>query len=95
MSTHKRVITSPEVWAVIKARHHADLQVFSTFSDPNGEYGGPEHCQMRTEYGLPGADFPLMGALTMWGLEQMDDGSTKRVNEHTHYWLCVNTKDDE
>lgn len=35
MSTHKRVITSPEVWAVIKARHGKELKVFETFSDPD------------------------------------------------------------
>lgn len=52
MSDYKTVETSPEVWAVIRARH-PELVPFSTASF---------ECDMFTSYGFPGSDFPVMEA---------------------------------
>lgn len=77
-----QIETSAEVWAVIKARHHKDLTVFGTLSDPDGEYG---QCQMYTEYGFKGADVPMMAANTMW--EKHPIRRHERVDEVTEYLL--------
>jgi hypothetical protein len=45
MSNYKRRVTSPEVWAVIKARHSKDLVVFETYSSIG---------HMQTRYGFKG-----------------------------------------
>jgi hypothetical protein len=86
--SHENLPTSAEVWAVLKARHHSELQVYSSFSDPEGSMSG--RARMETEYCLPGADYPLMGARTVWDIEC---GSHKRLNEQHEYWLCVPIKD--
>jgi len=82
-----RIETSAEVWAVIKARHHADLHVFVSYSEPDGEHGS-NNAVMYTAYGLKGADFLLMTAETRWDID--DERSSKRHNERTQYWLMVN-----
>jgi hypothetical protein len=86
----KQIPTSAEVWAVIMARHHADLTVYASFSDPDGSYSGGEFCRMETAYGLKSADFPLMSARTTW---RKGEGH-KRVDEKHEYWLCAPIKED-
>lgn len=87
MSDYKKIPTSAEVWAVIRARH-TDLKVFSTYSAPDGDqFGNPDQCVMMTEYGIPGADVPLIGAETTW--EKDPECDYKRVKETHRYWLCT------
>ena len=93
MTEWKRIPTSAEVWAVIKERHHADLKVYATFSDPDGEYSGWQQGRMETVYSLTGADYPLMEARTTWDIDQ--EAKHKRLNEQHEYWLCVPIKEDE
>lgn len=91
-----KIPTSAEVWAVIKARHGNELVVFATYSAPDGDhYGNPQQGVMKTEYGLPGADYPLMGACTTWDIVPAGNVYDRRQNERTEYWLCVNMKDSE
>ena len=73
-----KIPTSPEVWAVIKARHHEELRVFSSFSSEG---------DMRTAYGFEGHDFPIMEARTTW--EADSEKSWNRLNEKHEYWLCT------
>lgn len=79
-------VTSAEVWAVIRARHH-NLRVYSSFSDPSGERGaGPSgQGRMETTYGLPGASYPLIGARTTWTIDPM--GSHARLDEKHEYFI--------
>ena len=88
---YKKIPTTPEVWAVIKARHHNDLMVFSSYSAPDGDqFGNPDEGRMMTEYGFINADLPLMGADTRWDIDR--EKPHKRLNERHEYWLCVPIK---
>lgn len=87
--------TSAEVWAVIRAKHHADLVPFSTFSDPDGTmFGGSgQNGRMETAYGFQGADFPIMEAVTTWDIDRSEP--YKRLNEKHRYWLCLPRKSED
>lgn len=94
MPDYKRIKTSAEVWAVIKARH-PELRVFSSFSDPEGSFMGGSGTvgRMETAYGFSNGDYPLMEARTTWGINH--DEPHKRMNEEHEYWLCVPIKEVE
>lgn len=88
MGEYKELPTSSKVWAVIKARHHDQLKVYSSYSAPNGDfYGNPNEGIMITEYVLIGADYPLMGAETRWDINH--ETPYERINERHKYWLCL------
>jgi hypothetical protein len=88
MCEYKKIVTTAEVWAVIRARHHEQLKVFSSFSAPEGDhYGNPNEGRMMTEYGFDGADCPLIGADTRWDIDS--EKPHKRINERHEYWLCL------
>lgn len=88
-------VTSAEVWAVIHARHGGVLKVHSTFSDPDGTFnGGPgEVGVMETTYGLPSADYPLIGARSRWRIDP--EKPHKRFNETNEYFLFVAIKETD
>jgi len=88
---YMKVATTPEVWAVIRASH-PDLQVFSTYSNPDGNDGMSSQPQMMTEYGFLHCDEPIIGALTTW---EKGEKSYDRANEKHEYWLCVPARCDE
>ena len=90
MVNWNRVPTTVEVWRAIKLAH-PDLGVFSSYSNPTGDDGLSSQPQMMTEYGLPGADAPLMGALTTWERGAQDH---ERINEQHQYWLCAPIETD-
>lgn len=79
------IATSAEVWAVLRARHSEEMDVFSTFSNPDGGV-------METTYGLKGSDWPLIGAKTTWRLEP---GHYARQDEKTEYWLFMNMENND
>jgi hypothetical protein len=91
MRDYVRIPTTPEVWAVIHASHKGRIQVYSSFSNPDGTFqGGPgERGVMETEYALGGTDFPILKARSEWDIGP--DG--KRSNETHKYWLCVAVKE--
>lgn len=93
MSEYRRVSTSAEVWAVIRARH-PDLCVFESFSDPNGAFNGGSGLtgRMETALGFRGEDYPLIAAKTTWGINP--DEPYKRMNERHEYWLCLPVRED-
>ena len=94
MKDYGRIPTSPEVWAVIRARHHADLHVFSSYSAPNGDqFGDPSKGVMFTAWGFADADYPIMEAETTWDIDA--DKPHNRLNEKHKYWLCLPKKDEE
>ncbi len=73
------------------ARHRDELKVFSSYSAPDGDqFGDPSEGVMKTEYGIDGADFPLIGAETRWRIDQ--EGRSIRHEEKYEYWLCVATE---
>jgi hypothetical protein len=82
-----------EVWAVIHASHKGRVQVFSSFSNPDGCFQGGDgtHGVMETAYCLGGTDYPIMRARSEWDITA--DG--KRFNESHKYWLCVAVKQSE
>lgn len=87
MTDYKKVPTSAEVWAVIKARH-PELKVFSSYSAPHGDrFGDPSECRMMTEYGFESCDYPIIGTETTW--DKNYDKPCERLNEKHIYWLCV------
>ena len=89
MSDYKRVQTSAEVWAVIRARHQ-DMRVFSSYSAPDGDrHGDPTKGRMFTSLGFDNGDYPIMEAETTWDL---GDDKT-RNNLESKYWLCLPNKE--
>ena len=93
MKDYNLIPTSAEVWAVIKARHHAELRVFASYSDPEGEYFGHTRGTMETSYGFANADYPLMEAHTTWDIYPQTP--YKRLNEKHEYWLCIPVKEED
>ena len=88
MSDYKRVQTSAEVWAVIRARHH-DMRVFSSYSAPDGDRNGNTVGRMFTSLGFNNGDYPVMEAETTWDLET----DKTRNNLESKYWLCLPNKE--
>lgn len=60
MMEWKKIPTSPEVWAAIRARHCDEMVVFSSYSS-NG--------RMETSYGFKGHDYPIIEACTTWDID--------------------------
>ena len=93
MGVHRKIPTSREVWAMIKARH-PELVVFGSYSAPEGDYyGNHDECRMMTEYGFKGCDYPIIGAKTTWDYNPLN--TSERANEKHTYWLCVAEERDE
>ena len=83
----KKVPTTPEVYAVIRASHPT-LKVFSTYSAPDGDsFGNPDECVMMTVFGFEDCDYPIIGAKTTWEKDLEDPYI--RENEKHEYWLLV------
>ena len=88
---HKKHTTTPEVWRAIKAEHGKELQVFSSFSNPDGEFMGfSGRGEMMTEYGFPGSEVPLIGIRTTWEISE----NREHGPESHQYWLCTPVSDD-
>ncbi len=69
MSDYKRVPTSAEVWAVIRARH-PEMRVFGSYSAPDGGLvGDPSKGKMFTSYGFEHGDYPVIEAQTTWDID--------------------------
>jgi hypothetical protein len=86
MIEYKKIPTSAEVWAAIKARH-PELKVFRSYSAPEGDsFGNPDECKMMTEYGFDGCACPIIGAETTW---DKSHDKPYRLNERCSYWVCV------
>lgn len=83
---YKKIPTTPEVYAVIVARHRSDLTVFESYSNPSGHCPlGSGQPEMLTSFGFRGSDFPIIMARTTWEIGEVQH---KRYNEKTEYWLC-------
>ena len=74
----KWIPTSGEVYGVLRADHREHMQVHGTITDL-GEFSASKH--IMTEWGLPGADYPLI---------KFDER-----NGVVTYWIAVITKDEE
>ena len=92
MIDYKRVPTSAEVWAVIRARH-PEMCVFGSYSAPDGDhFSNPNKGKMFTSYGFEHGDFPVIEAQTTWDIDPEEP--YKRANEQHEYWLCLPKKED-
>ena len=92
MRDYKRVSTSAEVFAVLRARH-PELVVFGSYSAPDGgQFGDPSKGKMVTSYGFEHGDFPILEAQTTWDINP--EVRYKRVNEQHEYWLCLPARGD-
>ena len=91
MSDHRKIPTSVEVYAVIRAKHGDDLALFSSYSNPTGSDGMTTQPQMHTEWGFLGDEFPVIGAATYFDIGE----NGKRENVTSAYWLCVGLKEDD
>jgi len=86
MSDYKRVPTSAEVWAVIRARH-PEMRVFGSYSAPDGdEFVNPSKGRMFTSYGFEHGDYPVIEA-------QMIAAVTEAVGEAAAAQLSTMKKD--
>jgi len=90
---YKRIPTSPEVWAVIRARH-PELRVFGSYSAPDGERSGdPDKGKMFTSYGFEQGDYPVIEAQTTWDIDR--EAPCNRENERHEYWLCIPIREED
>lgn len=88
---YRKIATSAEVWAVIRARHK-DLVVFGSYSAPDGDqFGDMSIGRMDTSYGFRNSDYPLIEASTTWTIDH--DQRHNRIDEITEYWLCIPISD--
>lgn len=93
MSDYKRVTTSAEVFAVIRARHHKIMKVFGSYSAPDGDaFGDLSQGKMFTSYGFDYGDYPVIESQTTWDIDS--EHPEKRANERHEYWLCLPVKED-
>ena len=85
---YRKVMTSAEVYAVLRARHGAEMAVFSSYSAPDGDhFGDVGTCRMETNWGLKGQDGPLLGVETTWERDPTRAMACERLNERHVYWL--------
>lgn len=84
MSDYKRILTSAEVFAVIRARH-PDMVVFRSYSDP-------DNGLMHTSYCFKGGDYPVIEVHTTWAADPKSSG--KWLDAQHEYWLCVPLRED-
>ena len=89
VSDYKRIATSAEVWAVIRAKHSDHLEAFMSYSAPDGDEFGDG--VMQTGYGFKGADYPFIEVKTTWRIDR--EKPSKRLDELREYWLCIPVKD--
>jgi len=88
---YKRVSTSAEVWAVIRARH-PEMCVFGSYSAPDGDqFGDPGKGKMFTSYGFKQGDYPVIEAETTWDIDR--EHPCNRKNARHEYWLCLPNKE--
>lgn len=93
MTEYKKIPTTYETWKAINISH-PELKVFSSYSAPDGDcFGNPDKCEMMTEYGFDGCDYPIIGARTTW--DRDSEKPYKRTNESHSYWLCIGVKQDD
>lgn len=78
MSDVRWLKTTREVYYAIYGQHHKELAVHGTVTD-TGNYNGEPH--IMTEWGLPGADYPIM--------------KYDRRGEENTYWLAVVKRETE
>ena len=92
MNDYRRVVTSAEVFAVIRARH-TSMKVFGGYSAPDGDWSGdPNKGKMFTSYGFERGDYPVIEIQTTWDIDH--EHPEKRFNERHEYWLCLPVKED-
>ena len=84
----KRFTTTPEVYCAIHDAHKDKLKLFSSFTDMTGSFPDGYHgtAKIMTEWGLPGADFPLMGYEKTYPCDP--EGKQTGQDQYT-FWLCV------
>lgn len=88
MSDVKWVRTDKHVYGAIYREHNKELTTFASFSNPTPSY--IQHkCEMLTEWGFKGADYPLIKAVTRWDHENRD-----ATEEHAYY-IAAPVKDTE
>lgn len=95
------MIRTPIPAAVYHAivRETPGLGVFSSYSDPDGTAfgGGGSNGTMYTLWGLKGADFPLLEALSTWRIEYKvkcgEFVACREGEEHLYWLLSAEQKD--
>lgn len=91
MSKIKKIKTTPEVYAVIRASH-PELIIFGTYSAPGGSYYHPDIGIMRTSYGFKESEWPIIEVETRWDIDIDIDTGKDKVSE---YWLYVPNEIEE
>lgn len=78
------ISTSVNVWRAIRESNKKDLLVFSSYTT---------ETRAETCYGLTGADYPIMCAVSSWRLDE--NIVYRRINEEHKYYLVVAEKDKD
>ena len=79
--------TSLEVFRALRLAH--PLKAFSSYSAQRGDYlgGNYDRCMMHTEFGIEGADCPIIRCETEW--DKDPNNEHKRLNEKDTFYLCL------
>lgn len=84
----KWIKTDKHVYGAIYREHHESFMVFGSFSNPT-----PSEiqfkCEMLTEWGFKGADFPLIKCVNRW------DHEDRKGTETWDFFIACPKKDDE
>jgi hypothetical protein len=69
-----------------------DLTTVSSCTDPYGQYGGPS---IMDEWGLPGADYPILKAYSRYQRrEDFKEGQDYPERLDTTYYIAINMEED-
>ena len=94
MLEYNEIKTSPEVAAVIRAKHMDQFTVHGSYTDPDGTcpMGNGNPC-IETWYGFRNSDCPILHIRTTWGRDP--EKEYIRLNEKHKYWLCYPIEPEE
>lgn len=84
----KWIKTDKHVYGALWREHHAELGVYSSFSNPEPSELSSQP-QMETTWSFKNSNVPLMRSRTEW-----EDGKRKET-EMIHFWLASNIVRDE
>lgn len=70
-----------------------DFRSFSSCTDPHGRFGSPS---ITDEWGLPGADLPILKAISMYQhRDDFKEGQDYPDRLSTQYYIAIITEDSE
>lgn len=87
MRSYAILLTTLEVFVVIKARHADKLSVFEVYTRSDDGSRSVAETVWSVEVG--GVDYPLIGMRTIHDIDRSTGNEPRLFNERHEYWLCL------